>query len=461
MQQSQQRRPKLRRLGDLLGAVYTPLALAIAGAAWMISGDPIRFLAVLVVATPCPLLIGIPVAIIGAISLSAKRGIIIKDPVLLEQIGQCRTAIFDKTGTLTYGEPALVEQHGARGTSTDETLRLAASLELYSRHPLAAPILKAARAAKLELDPASEMSEPPGQGLLGIVGGRSVEITSRKKALAQFPQLAADLPPSTTGLECIVLVDDRFAARYRFRDVSRSDSPPFIGHLGPSHRFARLLLVSGDQEPEVRHLADEVGIHDVYAGQSPEDKVRIVRRETELAKTLFVGDGINDAPALMAATVGVAFGTTSDITAEAAGAVVLDSSFRKLDELFHVGRRLRRIALQTALGGMTASIVCMLLAAGGGLTPVQGAIGQELIDVLAVLNALRAAYARAVCRTFTPELYQLAVTQLSHRCRTWELLAQFQEVELELLSELGRSGRRCQTTFPGSRSARRARTYGN
>jgi heavy metal translocating P-type ATPase len=393
MQQSQQHRPRLRRLGDRLGAAYTPLALAVALAAWMISGDPVRFLAVLVVATPCPLLIGIPVAIIGAISLSAKHGIIIKDPLLLEQIDQCRTAIFDKTGTLTYGEPALVEQDCAEGMSPHEVLRLAASLELYSRHPLAAPILKAASQAALNLYPAAEISEPPGQGLVGIVGGQNVEITGRKKLLAASPQLAASLAPATTGMECIVLVDGRYAARYRFRDVSRADSPPFIGHLGPNHRYARLLLVSGDQEAEVRHLAEEVGIDKVYAGQSPEDKLRIVRQETAKAKTLFVGDGINDAPALMAATVGVAFGKTNDITAEAAGAVVLDGSFKKLDELFHVGRRLRHVALQTAIGGMTASMLCMLLAACGGLTPVQGALGQEVIDVLAVLNALRAAHA--------------------------------------------------------------------
>ena len=390
MQQSQQRRPKLRRVGDRLGAAYTPFVLAIALGAWAVTRDPVRFLAVLVVATPCPLLIGIPVAIIGAISLAAKRGIIIKDPAILEQIAQCRTAIFDKTGTLTYGEPALVEQDCAEGISSNEVLRLAASLEFYSRHPLASPILRAAKQNGLQLIPVSEVSEPPGQGLVGIVQGRHVEVTGRQRLVASAPEIAAALPPSATGMECVVVIDGCYATRYRFRDVSRADSPPFIGHLGPRHRFTRLLLVSGDQEAEVRHLAEVVGIDHLFAGRSPEEKVSIVRQETTKAKTLYVGDGINDAPALLAATVGVSFGTASDITAEAAGAVVLDSSFEKLDELFHVGRRLRRIALQTAIGGMTASFACMVLAAAGHLSPVEGAVAQELIDVLAVLNALRA-----------------------------------------------------------------------
>ena len=400
MQQSQQRRPKLRRVGDRLGAAYTPFVLAIALGAWLVTHDPVRLLAVLVVATPCPLLIGIPVAILGAISLAAKRGIIIKDPAILEQIDQCRTAIFDKTGTLTYGEPAPVEQECAEGMSSDDVLRLAASLEFYSRHPLAAPILRAAKQNGLQLLPVSEISEPPGQGLVGIVQGRRVEVTGRKRLIASAPEVAAALAPSTTGMECVVLIDGRYAARYRFRDVSRADSPPFIGHLGPRHRFRRLLLVSGDQEAEVRHLAQVVGIDHIFAGRSPEEKVHIVRQETAKAKTLYVGDGINDAPALLAATVGVAFGKASDITAEAAGEVVLDSSFERLDELFHVGRRLRRIALQTAIGGMAASFVCMLLAARGHLSPVEGAIAQELIDVLAVLNALRARVHLANFRTF-------------------------------------------------------------
>jgi P-type E1-E2 ATPase len=176
-----------------------------------------------------------------------------------------------------------------------------------------------------------------------------------------------------------------------FRDRPRAEGAPFIRHLKPRHHFDRVLLVSGDRESEVRYLADQVGISEVYAGQSPEQKLERVREETRRANTVFLGDGINDAPALTAATVGIAFGQQSDITAEAAGAVILESSLQKVDEFLHVSRRLRSIALQSAVGGMALSLVGMLLAAAGYLPPVAGAVAQEVIDVLAVANALRVA----------------------------------------------------------------------
>ena len=194
-------------------------------------------------------------------------------------------------------------------------------------------------------------------------------------------------------MECVVLIDDRYAATCRFRDEPRADGAPFVAHLGRRHRFDRVLLVSGDRESEVRYLAEQVGITEVYAGQSPEQKLALVRAETAQAPTLFLGDGINDAPALTAATVGIAFGQHSDITAEAAGAVILDTSLATVDELLHIGRRMRSIALQSAVGGMALSVVGMLVAAAGYLPPVAGAIAQEVIDVAAVANALRAAWA--------------------------------------------------------------------
>ncbi len=389
MRESEQRRPKLRRLGDQLGAVYTPVAVGIALAAWAVSGDPLRFLAVLVVATPCPLLIAIPVAIIGSISLAARRGIIIKDPAVLEKIDTCRTAIFDKTGTLTYGEPRVTEILTMAPFLRDEILVSVASLERYSRHPLATPLVNAALAEGLTLLDASEVSERPGEGLRGTIGGRRVEVTSRKKLLAQNPEDAAALPEIVGGLECVVLIDGGYGATIRFRDEPRAEGRAFIGHLRPNHGFRRVLLVSGDRESEVRYLADKVGITEVYASQSPEQKLALVREETLRDGTVFMGDGINDAPALTAATVGLAFGQASDVTAEAAGAVVLDSSLQRVDEILHIGRRMRRIALESAVGGMMLSMVGMLIAAGGHLPPVAGALAQEMIDVIAVLNALR------------------------------------------------------------------------
>jgi heavy metal translocating P-type ATPase len=389
MQESEQRRPELRRLGDQLGAWYTPLAVTLAIAAWVWSGDPVRFLAVLVVATPCPLLIAIPVAIIGSVSLAATRGIIIRDPAVLERIDRCRTIILDKTGTLTYGTPSLTERLLAPGMDDGRVLQLAASLERYSKHPLARPVLRAAERLQLRLLDAAELSERPGQGLEGVVDGTRVRISGRRDAAV--PVGAAALPPSVSGLECVVSLDGLYAATFRFHDAARADSAPFISHLRPRHHLDRILLVSGDRRAEVQYLADRVGITEVHAECSPEEKVAITRAEAERAPTLFVGDGINDAPALVTATVGVAFGHQSEVTSEAAGAVIMDSSLARVDQLFHIARRMRAVALQSAVGGMALSIIGMLIALGGWLPPVAGALFQELVDLGAVLNALRAA----------------------------------------------------------------------
>ena len=414
LKSSEERRPQLRRMADSLGALYTPVAIAIAAAAWFMSGSPTRFLAVLVVATPCPLLIAIPVAIIGAVSLAAKRGIVIRDPAILERLDTCRTAIFDKTGTLTYGTPHLTEIIPIGSLKRQDILSIAASLETYSKHPLATAVVQAAAAESLTLLDVEELAEKPGQGLTGRVQkgtGHSeardvhadgsqgdgsqihrVAITSRQKLMHLDPQGVAALPAAAGGLECVVVVDGRTEALLRFRDSPRADGITFIRHLSPSHRLSRVMLVSGDRASEVQWLADVVGIKEVYAGISPEGKLKLVEEATTQAPTIFVGDGINDAPALAAATVGIAMGTASDVTSEAAGAVVMDSALERVDELFHIGRRLRTVALQSAVGGMAASLIGMAFAAAGYLSPAVGALVQEAIDVVAVLNALRVAW---------------------------------------------------------------------
>jgi len=385
MEETQQRRPRLRRLGDMLGGWYTPLAIGIAVVAWLLSGNVERFLAVLVIATPCPLLIAIPVAVIGAISLSARRGIIIKNPAVLEQIDSCRTFIFDKTGTLTYGKPSLTRIVCAPGFSEAEVLAAAASLERYSKHPLATAIVESATKRGVEVLGVSEVNEAPGQGLQGTVNGRQVLLTGRGKISAEKLQL----PPIEPGLECLVFLDGKFAALFGFEDSPRSDSRVFLSHLSPRHRVTRVMLISGDREAEVRSLAEKIGIQTAYGARSPEEKVELVRAETKRAKTVFVGDGINDAPAMQAATVGIAFGHENDITSEAADAVILDRSLGKVDELIHIGGRMRKIALESAVGGMVLSAAGMALAASGWLPPVSGAVAQELIDLAAVLNAVR------------------------------------------------------------------------
>lgn len=410
MEASEQQKPQMRRLADRLGAWYTPVAVGLGLLAWLVSGDPVRFLAVLVVATPCPLLIAIPVAIIGSISLAARRAIIIRDPTALETADTCKTLIFDKTGTLTYGQPKLVEQivvdqnvveQGERRTPNPQTvLGLVAGLEQYSKHPLARAILNAADSAGLPSYNVSAVNEAPGRGLQGTVDQHQVEVTSRHKLLKQHPDWESQLPPLAGGLECVILIDGSYAATYRFRDAPRRDSASFISHLSPQHAIERTMMISGDRESEVRYLAEQVGIDEVYFSQSPEQKLALVNQETQRVNTMYVGDGINDAPALMAATVGIAFGQNSDVTAEAADVVVLDSSLRKIDEFMHISRRMRRIALQSALGGMILSVLGMGFAAAGYLSPVAGAICQELIDIAAVLNALRVALPQAALIDF-------------------------------------------------------------
>jgi len=397
MKKAEENPPSIRRLADRLGAFYTPIAVLIALAGWLFSGQPERFLAVIVIATPCPLLLAIPICIIGAISLGAKRGIVIKKPAVLEQVGTVRAMFFDKTGTLTHGEPVVTEVLCFSGLNSEEVLKLSASLEQYSKHPLARAILRAAEEKNIALEKAEEISEKPGEGLRGSVGGNTVVVTGRGKLTAELSEM---LPPPAAGMECVIVVNSALAGLIRFHDRPRKQSRSFIRHLGPKHQVDELMILSGDRDAEVQHLAEIVGIKDVKAGLTPEQKLQIVRDRTSTMPTLFLGDGINDAPAMLAATVGVAFGQSSDITAEAAGAVIMEPSLEKVDELLHIGIRMRRIALQSAVGGMALSAVGMLLAAMGYLPPIAGAIGQEVIDLLTVLNSLRASLPGKVLQDF-------------------------------------------------------------
>ncbi len=396
MTESQQKRPALRRLGDQLGAIFVPISLVCAGIAWALTGEPLRFLSVLVIATPCPLLIAIPITIISAISMAARQGIIIKDPVALERLPTCRTAIFDKTGTLTYGKPELTTIFTAPGLTPNHVLQLASSLEQYSKHPLAQGFLKAAKKAQLALLKAKNISEKSGYGLTGTIDGQKVQITHRKKLVQEFPEATTLLPPLNSGMECIVMVNDRYAGAFHFHDTPRKEGASFIRHLRPSHKFNRILLVSGDKESEVKYLGELLGIHEIFFSQSPEQKLDIMRQEVAKAPTLFVGDGINDAPALTLATVGVAFGKESNITAEAAGVVVMDRTLLKVDQLIHMSYLSRKIALQSAVGGMVLSLIGMGFAAAGFITPVAGALLQEGIDMLAIFNALRLTFGEKI-----------------------------------------------------------------
>lgn len=396
LEEAEQKRPTMRRLGDQIGAIFAPVALILALAAWYFTGDAMRFLAVLVIATPCPLLIAIPITIISAISMAAKQGIIIKDPVVLERLPTCRTAIFDKTGTLTYGKPVLVEILPDDNIDPNFILQNVASLERYSKHPLSSAILQAAEKNKLPLLEATSISEKPGQGLTGIIGNNKFHITHRKKLLDTNSEFIKQLPPTSSGLECIILCNDKYAATLRFHDAPRAESKLFISHLMPSHQFNKIMLVSGDRESEVKYLGTQLNLKEIYASQTPEQKLAIVRAETNKVPTLFMGDGINDAPALSAATVGIAFGQYSTVTAAAAGAVIMENTLKKVDELIHLSLATRKIALQSAIGGMGLSLIGMGFAAAGFISPVAGAIIQEVIDILAIMNALRLIWGRKI-----------------------------------------------------------------
>lgn len=392
LEEAEQKRPSIRRLGDQIGAIFAPVALLFAVSTWYFTNDAIRFLAVLVIATPCPLLIAIPITIISAISRAAKQAIIIKDPIVLERLPTCKTAIFDKTGTLTYGKPTLTEIYTTQNYTKEQILQYVGSLERYSKHPLASAVIKATQEQHIDLMESTNVSEKPGQGLTGIINHRKVNVTSRKKLLEIIPECKSLLPPVSPGLECIILLDSQYAAALHFHDAPRVESKSFISHLIPAHQFTKIMLVSGDRESEVNYLAELVPFTEVYASQSPEQKLAIVRSERKKAPTVFMGDGINDAPALTAATVGIAFGQHSNVTAEAAGAVIMENTLNKVDELLHLSINTRNIAAQSAVGGMLLSLVGMGFAATGFISPVMGAILQECIDILAIVNALRLAF---------------------------------------------------------------------
>jgi heavy metal translocating P-type ATPase len=295
LEEAEQKRTRIRRLSDQLGMIFTPIALITASMAAFISHDPIRFLAVLVIATPCPLIIAIPMTIMSAISKAASQSMIIKDPSVLEQLPLCQTAIFDKTGTLTYGKPELTDIQTCSNFNETQLLQYAASLEQYSKHPLASAILQAAQVQSISLQEVDQLTERPGEGLQGIVDQHLILVTGRKNLLKQYPTWVKDIPQEQAGLECVMVVDGQCAGTLHFHDAIRAETKPLIAHLKPFHALKKIMLVSGDREREVKHFAQEFPFTEVYASQTPEQKLSIVQKEVALAPTVFIGDGINDA----------------------------------------------------------------------------------------------------------------------------------------------------------------------
>lgn len=389
MKKANEEKPNSRKIADKIGAIFAPITLIIAGLSYYFTANLTNFLAVLTIATPCPLLIAVPIAIISAISISARQGIVIKDARILEKLSICKTAIFDKTGTLTYGEPNLSEIICLDNKyNSNDIIQKTASLERYSRHPLAIAIVNYANKQNIIFQDAKNMMEKPGFGIIGEIENDEVIITSRKR-IHEFMAPDNEFPSHDYGMECVVVLNKKIIGLLRFFDLEREESYSFINHLAPNHNFNKIILLSGDKSSEVEVLANRLGIQNFFSSKSPEQKLEIVRKETAKAKTLFMGDGINDAPALMLASVGIAFGNNNDITTESAGAVILKSDLFKVDELLHISSITRKIILQSAIGGMILSVIGMIFASAGYISPSLGAVIQQVIDFLAIINALR------------------------------------------------------------------------
>ncbi|MEV5875440.1 heavy metal translocating P-type ATPase [Streptomyces sp. NPDC052101] len=380
------------RLADHYAAWFFPLSLSVAGLAWLISGSAVRAVAVLVVATPCPLLLAAPVAIVSGLSRASRLGVVIRDGGALENLGRARTCLLDKTGTLTRGRPRVLDVTAAPGLTPKEALRLAASLDQYSPHVLAQAIVDTARERRLQLSVPSDVTEEPGRGATGTVDGHRVSIGRLGPADARPTWArAVDNRALLDGAAVAWLtVDGRPAGAVLLRDPLRHDAPRTLRLLRAAG-IQRLLMLTGDRSAPAHEVATVLGLDDVRAELGPADKVAAVRAERERAITVMVGDGVNDAPALAAADIGVAMGARgSTASSEAADIVLTTDRVDRLADAVTIAGRARRIAVQSALGGMLMSLAAMAAAAAGLLPPAAGALLQEGIDVAVILNALRA-----------------------------------------------------------------------
>ncbi len=385
----------LQRVADRYAVWFTPLTLVVAGIAYLISGDPLRVLAVLVVATPCPLILATPVAIIGGINRAARRQIIVRHGGALEALAQVDAAVFDKTGTLTVGRPEVSDVQTIPPFDERELLRLAGAVELGSGHLLARTLVEAAVQRGIILPKATGIIEAAGRGVSGNVEGHSVTVGAFSLVRERDPGAAATLHALGDGgpaLRAYVTVDGRPAGRVAYADRIRPGAAQVVAalrRLGVDH----IALLSGDHAENVAAVAAEIGMDEIAADLLPEDKVRtVLRLAAESRRVLMVGDGTNDAPALSSAAVGLALaGHGGGIAAEASDVVVLVDDLSRVPEAVRIGQRTLRIARQSIFAGLGLSGVAMVFAALGYLAPAVGALLQEAIDVAVILNALRAA----------------------------------------------------------------------
>lgn len=380
------------RLADRLAQWFLPLTLLVAGSAWWWSGSAARAVAVLVVATPCPLLLATPVAIVSGLSRASRLGVIVRGGGALENLARASTLVLDKTGTVTSGRPRGTDILVAQGWSPASVLRLAASADQFSPHVLARAIVDEALERGLTLSLPTDVTEEAGKGISAVVDGTQITVGNHELPSDAPPWVAATLSRAAFDAAAIawVKVDDQLVGAILLRDPIRADAPRTIRRLRAAG-INRVIMLTGDRSAPAEQIGAVLGIDEVRSGQTPAQKVARVHAERGRAVTVMVGDGVNDAPALAAATVGVAMGARgATASSEAADIVLTTDRLDRLADAMLIARRSRRIALQSATIGMVLSIVAMGFAAAGLLPPAVGALLQEVIDLSVILNALRA-----------------------------------------------------------------------
>ncbi len=390
---AQRSRAPMSRLADRYAIVFLAVTVALAGAAWALASDPIRAVAVLVVATPCPLILAVPVAIVSGLSRAAKLGILIKGGKAIETLARVRALVIDKTGTLTLGEARIVSTRTADHITPDVLLRLAGSLDQASKHIIAQTIVAEARAKGLALAIPSEVVETPGEGIVGRVEGRQVMVGGPRFIAAHIADgglstLGRDRPPGAVAVA--VAVDGKLAGLLMLSDELRAGTEQLLQALR-ALGIERIVLATGDRHEVARFIAAGLSIDQVRSDLTPDQKILVVLSERKNGPVMMIGDGVNDAPALAAADVGMAMGAKgAAASAEAADVVLLVDQLDRVLPAIQIARRSRGIALQSVIAGMGLSFVAMIAAALGYITPVEGALLQEVIDVAVIFNALRA-----------------------------------------------------------------------
>ena len=399
VEQAQAQRAPFVRMADRYAAFFLPATLIAAGGAWAVSGNAVRALAVVVVATPCPLILAAPIALVCGLSRAARAGVIVKGAGAIETLGQARTVMFDKTGTLTVGTPDVRDIVIRGRLEAGELLRLAASVDRMSAHVLGEALVRAAAQADLTLSTPTHVREVTGQGIQGNVDGHSVAVGSR--AFARATGVPADEVAAATLLSghgsgeahVLVAVDGHIAGVIVMADELRPDAAHVVERLR-DEGVRYVGMVSGDRRSVAERIGRELGVDRVYAEQSPEDKLEVVARlraDPQLCPVIMVGDGVNDAPALALADLGIAMGVAgATVSSQTADAVITVDRVDRVADAVHMGRRALFIARQSVLAGMGLSLAGMAVAAAGDLPPVAGALTQEVIDLAVILNALRA-----------------------------------------------------------------------